>query len=88
MPWHDPAFRPRRRVHGAPDREGVLPARPAESFWSTFKHEHYYRHTYATKTELVAAIDKWNSFYNSTRRHSAIGMLSPDNFEQSLQAAA
>jgi putative transposase len=61
---------------------------PAESFWSTFKHEHYYRHTYATKTELVAAIDKWISFYNSTRRHSAIGMLSPDNFERSLQAAA
>ncbi|MEV7046733.1 IS3 family transposase [Amycolatopsis sp. NPDC051061] len=61
---------------------------PAESFWSTFKHEHYYRHTYATKTELVAAIDKWIHTYNSVRRHSAIGMLSPDNFEQSLQAAA
>jgi putative transposase len=61
---------------------------PAESFWSTFKHEHYYRHTYATKTEIVAAVDKWIIFYNSTRRHSAIGMLSPDNFEQSLRAAA
>jgi transposase InsO family protein len=61
---------------------------PAESFWSTFKHEYYYRHTYATKTELVAAVDKWIGFYNSTRRHSAIGMLSPDNFEQSLRAAA
>ena len=61
---------------------------PAESFWSTFKHEHYYRHAYATKTELVAAVDKWIRFYNSVRRHSAIGMLSPDNFEQSLRAAA
>jgi transposase InsO family protein len=61
---------------------------PAESFWSTFKHEHYYRHAYATKTELVAAVDKWIRFYNSMRRHSAIGMLSPDNFEQSLRAAA
>jgi putative transposase len=61
---------------------------PAESFWSTFKHEHYYRHVYATKTELVAAIDKWIHFYNSRRRHSAIGMLSPDAYEKSLSAAA
>jgi putative transposase len=61
---------------------------PAESFWSTFKHEEYYRHVYATKTELVAAVDNWIRFYNSMRRHSAIGMLSPDNYEKSLQAAA
>jgi putative transposase len=61
---------------------------PAESFWSTFKHEHYYRHVYATKTELVAAVDKWIHLYNSVRRHSAIGMLSPDAYEQSLRAAA
>ncbi|MGW4523378.1 IS3 family transposase [Amycolatopsis sp. NPDC004378] len=61
---------------------------PAESFWSTFKHEHYYRHVYATKTELVAAVDNWVKFYNSVRRHSSIGMLSPDTFEQSLRMAA
>jgi putative transposase len=61
---------------------------PAESFWSTFKHEHYYRHVYATKTELVAAIDKWIRFYNSKRRHSAIGMRSPDDYEKSLPTAA
>ena len=36
---------------------------PAESFWTTFKHEKYYWHVYATKTELVAAIDKWVTFY-------------------------
>lgn len=61
---------------------------PAESFWSTFKHEHYYRHVYATKTELVAAVDNWVVFYNSVRRHSAIGMLSPDAYERSLPLAA
>ncbi|MEU7476454.1 IS3 family transposase [Lentzea sp. NPDC042327] len=61
---------------------------PAESFWSTFKHEHYYRHFYATKTELVAAVDKWIRFYNSTRRHSALGMRSPSDYEKSLRAAA
>ncbi|MGI8307122.1 IS3 family transposase [Saccharopolyspora hattusasensis] len=61
---------------------------PAESFWSTFKHEHYYRHTYATQTELVVAVDNWVRFYNAVRRHSAIGMLSPEDYESSLRAAA
>jgi transposase InsO family protein len=61
---------------------------PAESFWSTFKHEYYYRHTFATKTELVAAVDKWIRRYNNRRRHSAIGMLSPVCYEQSLTGAA
>ncbi|MFD4407766.1 IS3 family transposase [Nocardia sp. NPDC058499] len=45
-----------------------------ESLWSTFKHEHYYRHTYATKAELVAAVDKWMHWYRTRRRHSAIGV--------------
>ncbi|MRH93102.1 IS3 family transposase [Nocardia sp. SYP-A9097] len=61
---------------------------PAESFWSSFKHEEYYRHVYARKAELVAAVDNWISFYNTVRRHSAIGMQSPDTFERSLRATA
>jgi putative transposase len=61
---------------------------PAESFWSTFKHEYYYRHTFATKAELVAAVDNWINRYNNDRRHSAIGMLSPVCYEQSLTGAA
>ncbi|MFC3899210.1 IS3 family transposase, partial [Lentzea rhizosphaerae] len=56
---------------------------PAESFWSTFKHEEFYRHVYVTKTELVAAIDKWFIFYNSVRRHSKLGMSNPDDYEKS-----
>jgi transposase InsO family protein len=61
---------------------------PAESFWSTFKHEEYYRHAYATKAELVAGVDNWIRFYNTIRRHSAIGMRNPDEYEKSLQAVA
>jgi transposase InsO family protein len=61
---------------------------PAESFWSTFKHEEYYRHVYTTKTELVVSVDNWIGFYNSSRRHSAIGMCSPDDYEKSLRAVA
>ncbi|WP_396287857.1 IS3 family transposase [Amycolatopsis sp. PS_44_ISF1] len=51
-------------------------------------HEEYYRHVHATKTEIVAAIDNWVKFYNSVRRHSSVGVLSPDDFEQSLHTAA
>ncbi|WP_432421552.1 IS3 family transposase [Nocardia brasiliensis] len=55
--------------------------------WSTFKHEYYYRRSYATRAELVAAVDNWMHFYNHQRRHSAIGMLSPIAYEQSLKPA-
>jgi transposase InsO family protein len=52
------------------------------------QHEYYYRHIFATKTELVAAVDKWIGRYNNQRRHSAIGMLSPVCYEQSLTGTA
>ncbi|ORB82399.1 integrase [Mycobacterium kansasii] len=58
----------------------------AESLWSTFKHECYYRHTFATKVELIAAVDNWMNFYNNQRRHSAIGMRAPIDYERALTA--
>lgn len=59
----------------------------AESLWSTFKHEYYYRHTFVSEAELIVAVDKWMTFYSNQRRHSVIGMLSPIAYEQSLNAA-
>ena len=61
------------------------PPAGSESLWSTFKHEHYYRHTFATKLELITAVDNWMRFYSHQRRHSAIGMLSPIDHEQTLK---
>lgn len=61
---------------------------PSESLRLSFKHEHYYRHTYAKKAELVVSVDKWMNFYRTTRRHSAIGNQIPDSHERSLRTTA
>ncbi|MBF6169741.1 transposase [Streptomyces gardneri] len=45
-------------------------------------------HVYATKVELVASVDNWIDRYNHDRRHSALGMLGPICYEQSLTDAA
>lgn len=62
--------------------------RPAESFWSRFKHQQYYLHAFGTKSELVAAVDNYIRFYRSARRRSKLGMRSSSDYEKSLRAAA
>jgi len=54
-----------------------------ESFFSSLKKERIRRKTYLTRDEARADIfDYIEVFYNRTRRHSKLGMLSPVDFEE------
>jgi transposase InsO family protein len=53
-----------------------------ESFWSTLKLELVYRREFATRQQARAAIFEYiETFYNRQRAHSALGYLSPIDFE-------
>jgi putative transposase len=59
----------------------------AESFFATLKKELVHRCVFATRTEAYDAIaDYIEHFYNSARRHSAIGYATPIEHERLTQA--
>lgn len=59
----------------------------AESFWATLKVEFYDRYLWQTEAAAKLAVgDRIEQVYN--RRHSAIGMISPVDFEDRLTQTA
>jgi transposase InsO family protein len=56
-----------------------------ESFWATLKTEEVYRNDYLTRKQATAAIFNYiEIFYNPQRRHSALGYVSPEAFEATM----
>ncbi|MBS0498450.1 MAG: IS3 family transposase [Gammaproteobacteria bacterium] len=57
----------------------------AESFFASLECELIDRRSWKNKTEARLAIFSWiKARYNSTRRHSGLGYLSPNNFEKKM----
>jgi putative transposase len=58
----------------------------AESFFATLKKELVHRRTWPTRRELISEVFEFvEGFYNTTRRHSTLGYLSPAQFETITQ---
>jgi putative transposase len=59
----------------------------AESFFATLKKELIRRQSWPTRADLRQAVFEYiELFYNATRRHSTLGMLSPVEFERISQS--
>jgi putative transposase len=56
---------------------------PMESFFASLKKELVHGADFATRTEARAAIFEYiEAFYNTKRRHSSLGYMSPTEYEQ------
>lgn len=61
----------------------------AESFWATLKVEFYDRYLWPSKAAAKLAVGDWiERVYNRRRRHSALDMISPVDFEDRLTQMA
>ena len=70
-------------------RTAVWDNAAAESFWATLKVEFYDRYLWPTKLAAKLAVGDWiERVYNRRRRHSALGMISPVDFENRLTQTA
>jgi len=57
-----------------------------ESWHSTLEFELRALEHFATRTAARTRVSAWIQDYNTQRRHSALGMMTPAGYEQALKA--
>jgi transposase InsO family protein len=75
----------RLRIAQSMGRPGSAPATAGSGSWhSTLEFELRSLHKFATRAAARAAVAAWIEDYNHIRRHSALGMRSPVDYERAL----
>lgn len=70
------------RIIGSMSRKGnPYGNAPMESFFHLLKVEHVNKRCFSTLKEAAISISKWFIYYITTRRHSALGGISPLEYE-------
>jgi transposase InsO family protein len=77
----------RRGIRQSMGRPGSAPATAGSGSWhSTLEFELRSAEHFTTRAEARARVSAWIEDYNRHRRHSALGMMSPVDYEQALKA--